>query len=102
NFECTTPGPEDATLDSDDVGCLPGRDSALIKITGCTGSEIDYDGQSYGRNWAGTFVDPATDSRFHPTAVMFTSPTTIGRQFDTVTLIENFNRDLGGNPCKTL
>ncbi len=86
---CATPGPDDPALDDDDAACLPGADSLVIHITSCTGSgdgegDNDYDGQSYQNRWPGTLPDAATDARLHPTPVIFTSPTSRGRQYEDV------------------
>ena len=52
--ECTKPGSQDASLDADDDGCVPGTDSLLVKINGCFAPDNDYDGQSYRQDWPGT------------------------------------------------
>jgi hypothetical protein len=102
DFNCTSPGPQDPALDADDVGCLPGSLSTLIKITGCTGSDIDFDGISYQANrWPGSIANRALDRRLHPTPLAFTSPTSSGRQYEKVAFEADLPRieanDYGGN-----
>jgi hypothetical protein len=80
NFNCITPGAQDAGtgLDEDDGNnfCVPGTDSSLVKIDGCFSDDLDWDGQSYQKDWPGTNPSPVQDQRLHPTPVMFTSPLT--------------------------
>jgi hypothetical protein len=87
NFNCTTPGSQDAGgLDEDDGNnfCVPGTDSTLVQIDGCFSSDADWDGQSYRKDWPGTIQNPRADRRVHPTSVLFTSPTTNGRNYSTI------------------
>jgi hypothetical protein len=81
---CTKPGSQDAKIDSDDVGCVPGMDSTLVKINGCFAADNDYDGQSYRLDWPGTNPNAAVDRALHPTPVRFTSPLTRGRNYSTI------------------
>jgi hypothetical protein len=80
NFNCTTPGAQDqgSGLDEDDGNsfCVPGTDSSLVKIDGCFSDDLDWDGQSYQKDWPGTNPSPGQDKKLHPTPVMFTSPLT--------------------------
>jgi hypothetical protein len=92
NGNCTSPGAQDATLDSDDTGCLPGTDSSLVMIDGCTTADGDWDGQAYQLDWPGTNPNPVVDRALHPTPVLFTSPLTHGRNYSTVA----FETDLPG------
>jgi len=78
NFNCASPGSQDAQLDGDDSGCVPGTDSTVVHIDGCFTSDNDYDGQSYRNDWPGTNPSPALDAQLHPTPVIFTSPLTGG------------------------
>jgi hypothetical protein len=89
---CTSPGSQDPTLDSDDTGCLPAADSSLVKIIECTAADEDWDGQSYRLDWPGTNPNPAVDRALHPTPVLFTSPRTRGKNYSTVA----FETDLPG------
>jgi hypothetical protein len=82
---CTKPGAQDSGgLDADDTGCLPGTDSSLVKIDGCTASDEDFDGPSYRLDWPGTNPNQVVDRALHPTPVMFTSPLTSGRNYSTI------------------
>ena len=84
NGDCTKPGGQDPAIDGDDQGCVPGTDSTLVKINGCLASDGDFDGQSYRLDWPGTDPNVARDRALHPSPVLFTSPTTHGRNYSTV------------------
>jgi hypothetical protein len=90
NGNCTSPGAQDPTLDSDDTACLPGTDSTVVKIDGCVAPDEDFDGQSYRNDWPGTNPNPFLDQLLHPTPVLFTSPLTRGRNYSTI----SFETDL--------
>jgi hypothetical protein len=82
---CTVPSGQDSSgLDSDDSGCVPGTDSSLVQIDGCFSSDADWDGQSYRLDWPGTDPNVARDMAQHPSPVLFTSPTTDGRNYSTI------------------
>jgi hypothetical protein len=86
NGNCTDPGAEDSSgLDADDTACLPGTDSSLVMIDGCTAADEDFDGQSYRLDWPGTNPNPVVDRALHPAPVLFTSPLTRGRNYSTIT-----------------
>jgi hypothetical protein len=78
NFNCAVPGSDDATLDDDDVFCVPGEDSLVVHINGCFGSDDDFDGPSYQNDWPGTIPDATLDQKLHPEPVLFSSPITGG------------------------
>ena len=64
------PGDQEAT-DGDDVGCFPATASLLVKVTGCTGTNVPgWDGTSYLPLW------PDGNTSLHPTPAVFTSPLT--------------------------
>ena len=92
NGNCTSPGAQDPSLDSDDTQCVPGTDSTVVKIDGCFASDEDWDGQSYRQDWPGTNPNPVVDRALHPSPVLFTSPTTNGKNFSTMA----FETDLPG------
>ena len=82
---CTKAGGQDAGgLDSDDTGCVPGTDSTVVHIDGCFAPDEDFDGQSYRHDWPGTIPNVARDRALHPTPVLFTSPTTGGRNYSRI------------------
>src|SRR6266487_676302 len=58
---CTTPGPEDPTVDADDVGCYSAASSTRVRIGGCLGSDGDFDGPPYQRVWPGS-TTPGNDA----------------------------------------
>jgi hypothetical protein len=76
NFNCAVSAADEAggTPDQDDVFCVPGADSTVVKINGCFASDGDFDGPSYKNDWPGTNPDPAIDASLHPSSVLFTSP----------------------------
>ena len=85
NGNCIDPGAQDSSgLDQDDIGCLPGSDSTLVQIDGCTSDDEDWDGQSYRLDWPGTNPNPFLDRALHPTPVLFTSPVSRGRNYSTI------------------
>jgi hypothetical protein len=81
---CTKAGGQDPVIDSDDVGCVPGTDSLLVKIDGCFAPDEDFDGQSYRLDWPGTNPNVAQDRALHPSPVLFTSPLSHGRNYPTI------------------
>jgi hypothetical protein len=103
NFNCAKAGANDpGGLDNDDVGCVPGTDSALIQVTACFGSDNDFDGPSYLKDWPGTNPNVAMDRAFHPGPVLFTSPTSNGSPYGRIGFETDLPRieasDLGGPP----
>jgi hypothetical protein len=72
---CTSAGVTDPSgVDGDDVGCFNPSDSTRIRVGGCLGTDVDFDGPEYGNNWPGTFSNAAQDAQFHSTPIRFTSP----------------------------
>jgi len=57
-------------VDSDDVGCFPASASTRVPISGCIGTDFDFDGVSYKKLWPGSTTKPAAV----PTPVRFSSP----------------------------
>jgi hypothetical protein len=59
--------------DADDLSpnCAPAEDSTRVRISGCTGTDVDFDSVPYqARSWPGT----GTPSRLVSTPIVFTSP----------------------------
>ena len=80
NFNCAVAGSDDPTLDSDDDGCVPGKDAwarAHHRLLHGAG-DVDFDGPSYQNDWPGNESESKADQRTHPEPVVFTSPTTVG------------------------
>ena len=80
NFlKCTSPGFQQIKLDADDSPCANpaffGFPPSFVPVTGCVGSDDNFDGTPYGNNWPGTgdFVG-VRDPLFHPTPIRFSSP----------------------------
>ena len=72
---CTSAGVTDPSgVDGDDVGCFNSSDSTRIRVGGCLGTDVDFDGPEYGNTWPGTFSNAAQDAQFHPAPIRFTSP----------------------------
>jgi hypothetical protein len=46
----------------------------LPNLSGCTGTDSDFDGPEYANNWPGTLSDGTADASLHATPVRFTSP----------------------------
>ena len=75
NGNCTQAGVTDLSgVDADDVGCFGADDSTRIQISGCLGTDSDFDGPEYGLTWPGTFTNPAKDRAVHPSSIVFSSP----------------------------
>lgn len=74
-FECTVPGVDDPHVDADDFPCANpaffGLPPSFIQITGCIGSDYDFDGTPYRLSWPGT--NSATDASLHPEPIQVSS-----------------------------
>jgi hypothetical protein len=101
-FGCTVPGVNDTAtgLDSDDFFCdgpwdpsFPGPPFQIIG--GCESSELDFDGNSYGFNWAGTIKNPNKDRQIHSRPITFAGPVFLGKDglqnYDRVAFETNVN-----------
>jgi hypothetical protein len=79
---------EPGGLDADDTGCFNADDSLFVLIAGCnlfpTGGDIDFDGVPYQPVWPGTNPNRGQDKKYHPSSVLFTSPTSNGQNFERV------------------
>jgi len=70
---CTVPGATEKKLDADDTFCFDSLVSPLVPITGCAGTEFDFDGVSYRSNtWPGT--GGGDDNAPVPAPIRFSSP----------------------------
>jgi hypothetical protein len=70
--------------DPDDNNCFPASQSTRIKVSGCLGTETDFDGSSYQKVWPGSTTG-TLDRIFHPEPIVFSSPVFNGfRQFERV------------------
>jgi hypothetical protein len=103
---CVTAGVTDpGGVDGDDFGCFNGSQSSLVPISGCLGTDFDFDGPEYGNNWPGTGRNYGQDKKFHSTPIQFTSPLTNGVNFDRVAFetdlpaIEGYCNVLTGAGC---
>jgi hypothetical protein len=70
--------------DGDDSGCyaISQLPPGSVQVAGCTGTDGDFDGPEYFNNWPGTLTNPGLDHRLHARPILFTSPTSGGRQFE--------------------
>lgn len=80
-LDCTKPGAGAVKLDADDAPCANpaffGLPSSFQAITGCVGSDTDFEGPAYGpTNWAGTGI--ARDESRQPAPILVTSPLFLG------------------------
>ncbi len=73
--------------DGDDYGCFPAGQSTLVRVSGCTGSNIGFDGLSYLPDW------PSANRNLAPSPTIFTSPLT-GPAYNTNYTRVGFNTDL--------
>ncbi|MBV9171468.1 MAG: hypothetical protein JOZ81_15435, partial [Chloroflexi bacterium] len=72
---CASPSSTDpGGADSDDTFCFTAGMSSLVPLSGCTNSDLDFDGPAYGNNWPGTSRNLLLDRLLHSTPVRFTSP----------------------------
>jgi hypothetical protein len=72
---CNSAGVNDPTgLDSDDVACFSPAQSTRVRIGGCLGSDLDFDGVPYQKTWPGTLPSSVQDALVHPSPIRFTSP----------------------------
>jgi hypothetical protein len=73
--------------DGDDFGCFPAAQATLIKVGGCEGSNVGYDGTSYLNDW------PNGNTATRPSPTLFSSPLT-GPAFNRNYSQVAFNTDL--------
>ncbi len=57
-------------VDADDVFCLPASLSTRYPVSGCAGTDFDFDGTSYLKDWPGS----STKNSAVPTPIRFSSP----------------------------
>jgi hypothetical protein len=77
-FTCTSTttasDPTGTDADDHDTNCAPASASTRVKISGCTGTDDDFDSPAYKTVWPGSTHDLAHERRFDPQPVRFTSP----------------------------
>ncbi|HXM55022.1 MAG TPA: hypothetical protein VOB72_06500 [Candidatus Dormibacteraeota bacterium] len=86
---CLVAGGHDAgsAPDPDDVGCFAASQlpPGSVPVSGCQGTDFDFDGTPYFNTWPGTLPNPGQDHKIHAQPIRFTSPVTNGfQQFDRV------------------
>jgi hypothetical protein len=77
----------------DDDFCLPASASSLVRIGGCLDIDGDFDGPSYDFTWPGSISNPTADRLLNSTSVLYTSPTTDGKDFSTMAFESDISRD---------
>jgi hypothetical protein len=77
----------------DDNFCLPGSAATKIKIGGCLDIDGDFDGVTYGHNWPGSVTNHLADALLHPSSILFTSPTTKGTNFSSMSFEADISRN---------
>ena len=104
NATCTGSSATDSTgPDQDELPCLSAQQSQRIRIGGCLGTDVDFDGPEYQDTWPGTFTNAMQDAQFHSTPIMFTSPVFNGASnYDRVGFESNLPRVEGSTnpPCQ--
>jgi hypothetical protein len=65
--------------DADDVFCLDSSLSFKYPVSGCAGTDVDFDGTSYLKDWPGSSSKKSVNKALHPTAVRFSSPLIKGK-----------------------
>jgi hypothetical protein len=105
---CIAAGANDpGGVDSDDVGCFSAASSTRVQIGGCLGTDIDFDGVPYQNTWPGTGRNHGQDKKYHPSPILFSSPTFNGgtQDYDRVAFEADLPRieaaDFGGNCNRT-
>jgi hypothetical protein len=85
-------GDTDSALDGaeDDVGCFSGASSFLVQVTGCTSTDVDFDGVQYQTVWPGSTATPQPSIQSTP--VVFSSPETNGQSYSRVAFETDLSR----------
>jgi len=78
SLKCAQAGVSDPNgADGDDTSCFNASQSLSVPISGCQGTEFDFDGVPYEDTWPGTFTNAGQDALRHPSSILFTSPLTM-------------------------
>jgi hypothetical protein len=70
----TASDPAGTDADDHDGNCAPASASTRVRISGCTGTDDDFDSPAYHTVWPGSTHDLARERRLDPNPVRFTSP----------------------------
>jgi hypothetical protein len=101
--KCAQAGVSDPEgTDGDDNFCFSAAESLLVRVSGCTGTDDEFDGVSYEPTWPGTFTNTARDAALHPSSVLFTSPLTNGQNYSRAAFETDLPRieDATSPPCQ--
>src|SRR5258708_12809264 len=72
---CTSAGVTDPSgVDGDDVGCFSPADSTRIRVGGCLGTDVAFDGPHHTTTPPGTPPTPTQHAHLHPPPLPFTRP----------------------------
>ena len=93
----TASDPGGADADDHDTNCAPASESTQVQISGCTGTDVDFDGAAYqARSWPGTGASDSVVS----TPIVFSSPLFNGRSnYDRVAFEADMPAIEGNPPC---
>jgi hypothetical protein len=61
-------------VDADDNFCLPASLSLRYPVSGCAGTDFDFDGSSYQKVWPGSSTKQSVNKKLYPTPIRFSSP----------------------------
>ena len=86
-------GANSEKTDGDDAGCFNANQSTLVRVAGCAATNTGFDGTPYEPVWP-------DGNPSHPTAILFSSPLTNGRNYSQVAFEADMPRieaaDFGG------
>jgi hypothetical protein len=89
--------------DGDDNFCFTAAMSSLVRINGCTDSDLDFDGPEYANNWPGTTANRGQDRALHGTPIRFSSPLIGGeRNYERIGYETDLPRIEGAQGCSRL
>lgn len=73
--DCTKKGANDpGGVDPDDTFCFKAPPPPFVSVSGCTETDNDFDGTSYGHTWPGSTTNQTKEQNMHPAPIRFTSP----------------------------
>jgi hypothetical protein len=66
-------------VDGDDTGCFGASKSSLFHVSGCIGTDVDFDGTPYLKDWPGSSTKQKTNNTLFSTPIRFSSPLIAGK-----------------------
>ena len=76
---CRVPGRGQAPMSENE--CYRAAESLLVRIGGCRGEDLGFDGSSYLPGWSGASADVSVDRQLHSESFNVTSPLTDGQNY---------------------